>query len=167
MNMSDLVFPSQAWFDEYERRINEDEKYADLASDWGVGFNGDILFEMTDMPVDEIDLDALPDDLRDELEAYVLPGDEGYSILGLEGGECTGADFLESREAADEGFVMSAEYDVWKELVTGKIGAIDGMMSGKFELEGDMQKILSHSDSAARLTELSSSIDAAFVDEAY
>lgn len=161
------MFPSQAWFDEYRRRINDDDEYAETASDWGVGFDGDILFEMTDMPVDEIDLDALPDDLREQLEAYVLPGDTGYAIMGLEAGECTRADFVESREAADHGFVMSGTYDAWTQLVTGKVGAVDGMMSGKFDLEGDMQKILSHSDSASRLTELSASIDAAFVDEEF
>lgn len=165
--MSDLVFPSQAWFDEYRRRIDDDDGYAEMASDWGVGFDGDILFEMTDVPVDEIDLDALPADLREELEAFVLPGDTGYAVLGLEAGECTRADFVASRADAEYGFVMSGTYDAWRELVTGRVGAVDGMMSGKFDVEGDMQKILSHSESASRLTELSASIDDRFVDEAF
>ncbi|WP_255197396.1 SCP2 sterol-binding domain-containing protein [Halorarius litoreus] len=166
--MTDLLFPSQAWFTEYRERINADDEYAEMASDWGVGFNGDLVFEMTDMPLDELDYDALPEELRAELEEYV---DEetgtGYALLGLEGGTCTSAEFIASLEDVEYGFVMSATFDVWKDLVSGNIGAIDGMMSGQFELEGDMQKILQHSGSAARLTEISTQLDATFVDEAF
>jgi putative sterol carrier protein len=166
--MTDLLFPSQAWFTEYRERINADEEYAELASDWGVDFDGDLVFEMTDMPLDDLDYDALPEEIRAELEEYV---DEetgtGYALLGLEGGECTSAEFVTSLDDVEYGFIMTATFDVWKELVSGDIGAIDGMMSGKFELQGDMQKILQQSDSAARLTEISTEIDAEFVDEKY
>lgn len=166
--MSELLFPSQAWFDEYRERIDDDEEYADLAADWGVGFDGDIVFEMTDMPVDELDHDALPEEQREEIDRYV---DEetgtGHALLGLEAGECTRATFVEDLDDEAYGFVMTATNDVWKELVSGEIGAIDGMMSGKFEIRGDMQKMLEYSDAAARLTEISAGIDAEFVDEEY
>lgn len=166
--MTELLFPSQDWFAEYRTRINDDDEYAELASDWGVGFNGDMVFEMTEMPIDDLDYEAMPDDQREEINRYVDEGSQtGYAVLGLEGGECTSAEFVESLDDVDYGFVMSATNDVWKELVDGDIGAIDGMMSGKFELQGDMQKILQHSDSAARLTDISAEIDAEFVDEKY
>lgn len=166
--MTDLLFPSQAWFTEYRERINGDEQYAEMASDWGVGFDGDLVFEMTDMPLEDLDYEAMPTELRAELDEYV---DEetgtGYALLGLEAGECTSAEFVTGLDGVEYGFVMSATLDVWKDLVSGNIGAIDGMMSGQFELQGDMQKILQQSDSAARLTEISTEIDAAFVDERY
>lgn len=166
--MSDLLFPSQAWFDEYRRRINEDEEYAELADEWGVGFDGDLVFEMTDMPIDDLDHDAMPADLREELETYVdQETGTGQALLGLEGGECTSAELLETLDGVDYGFKLSASFDVWKDLVSGDIGAIDGMMSGQFELQGDMQKILGASDASARLTEISTQIDATFVDEKF
>lgn len=164
----DILFPSQAWFTEYRHRINDDAEYAEMSGDWGVDFDGDFIFEMTNMPLDEIDDDALPQELRAELEEYV---DEetgtGYGLLGLEGGECTHAELVSSLDDVEFGFKMVADFETWKELVSGRIGAIDGMMSGKFELEGDMQKVMQYSDSASRLTELSASIDATFIDEAY
>jgi hypothetical protein len=40
-------------------------------------------------------------------------------------------------------------------------------MSGDFELEGNMQKILQYSDAAVRLTDLAGSVDAEFADEKY
>ncbi|WP_255152525.1 SCP2 sterol-binding domain-containing protein [Halorarius halobius] len=166
--MSDIVFPSQAWFTEYRKRINGDDEYAEISGDWGVGFDGDFVFEMRQMPVDDIDFDALPEELAAELEEYVdRETGTGYALLGLEGGECTSAELIADVDDVEYGFKMVAEFDTWKQLVSGQIGAIDGMMSGQFELEGDMQKVLQYSDSAARLTELSSNIDATFVDEEY
>jgi putative sterol carrier protein len=162
--MSELVFPSQAWFDEYRAAINDDDEYAEMASDWGVGFNGDFLFITENMPLDEIDMDALPDEIQREMDEYV-DGDTGYAFVGLEGGECTDARLVESPDAVDAGFILRGDLATWKDLLRGDIGAIDGMMSGAFDLEGDMNKVMQYSQSAAQLTEISSSIDCTFADE--
>jgi putative sterol carrier protein len=164
--MSRVPFPSQAWFDEYKDAINNNEEYAEAAADWGVGFDGDFLFITENMPTDEIDMDALPDDLREELEQYV-DDDTGYTYVGLEGGECTDAYLIEDPDDVEAGFILRADYDVWKDLLRGDIGAIDGMMSGKFELEGDMNKVMQYSQAAATLTDISAGIDSYFIDEEY
>lgn len=164
--MSEVLFPSQAWFDEYKHAINENEEYGEAAADWGVGFDGDFLFITENMPIDGIDMDALPDDLREEMETYV-DGDTGYTYVGLEGGNCTDAYLIEDPDDVQAGFILRADYDVWKQLLRGDIGAIDGMMSGKFELEGDMNKVMQYSQAAATLTDISAGIDASFVDETY
>lgn len=164
--MSELAFPSQAWFDEYRAAINADEEYGEAAADWGVGFDGDFLFITEGMPVDDIDMGSLPDDLREEMDQYV-DGDTGYTYVGLEGGDCTDAYLIESPDDVQAGFVLRADYDVWKDLLRGDIGAIDGMISGKFDLEGDMNKMMQYSQAAATLTEISAGIDCVFVDEEY
>jgi putative sterol carrier protein len=164
--MSEVPFPSQAWFDQYKNAINENEEYGEAAADWGVGFDGDFLFITENMPIDGIDMDALPDDLREEMETYV-DGDTGYTYVGLEGGNCTDAYLIEDPDDVEAGFILRADYDVWKQLLRGDIGAIDGMMSGKFDLEGDMNKVMQYSQAAATLTDISTSIDSYFVDEKY
>lgn len=164
--MSELVFPSQAWFDEYRQAINDDDEYGEMASDWGVGFNGDFLFVTENMPVDEIDLDAAPDEIAEEMEEFV-DGDTGYAFVGLEGGDCTEARLVSSPDDVDAGFILRGDLAVWKDLMRGDIGAIDGMMSGAFELEGDMNKVMQYSQAAAQLTEISAGIDCVFADEEY
>jgi putative sterol carrier protein len=156
---SEVPFLSQAWFDAYRERIETDEEYNRMSTDWGVGFDGDLLFEMTSVPVDDLDEDAMPDDLAAELDQYLSADGTGQAVLGLEGGECTRAELIEPGEDPDVGFVLLGDFDAWVDLVNGDIGAVDGIMSGKPDLDGDMQKILQYSDSASRLTELAEQVD--------
>jgi putative sterol carrier protein len=169
--MSQVAFPSQAWFDEYNDGINGHEEYNEKSSGWGVDFNGDFIFKMTDMPVDSLAIDAMPEELQNEMDQYVsedgADGHVGQAFVGLEDGECTGARLIESTDEVDEGFMLTGTYDNWVELIRGNIGAVDGMMSGKFELDGDMQKVLQYTDSATLLTEIAGSVDAHFVHEEY
>ena len=166
-----LYFPSSGWFDEYERTIRNDDQYAEQSTGWGVGFDGDLVFEMTEMPIDELDTESMPPSLREELDQYVRGGaggdTTGYALLELEDGDCQGAALIEDPEAVDHGFLLSGTTEQWKALLDQDIGIIDGLMSAKFDLDGDMQKILQYTDSAQRLTELAASIDAVYVDEEF
>ena len=165
-----VYFPSQEWFAIYEQRINENEEYGEQAADWGTDFNGDFVFEMREMPIDEMDSDAMPEDLRREMDRYVTEENGTYvgnSFVGLEGGECTEARLIEGRDEVDAGFVLSADTETWKDLMRGDIGVVDGMMSGEFEIEGDMQKVMQYSQSAVILTDIASDIDAVFADEEF
>jgi putative sterol carrier protein len=162
-----LIFPSEAWFVEDGERINASDEYRESASDWGVGFDGDFLFVMADVPVKSVD-DELPDDLAAEMDRYIEDG-TGYGFLGLEAGECTRAEFVTHDDPAVEeaGFVMTATYDVWSRVIDGDTGAVDGLMTGQFDLDGDMQKIMAYSEAATLLTDLSAEIDAETVTERY
>lgn len=166
-----MFFPSQAWFAAYEEQINNDEEYAGKSEGWGVGFNGHFVFEMTDMPIDEMDTDAMPEYLQEELDQYITEtngrGYVGQAFCGLEDGNCTGAYLIEDAEEADNGFLLSATHGTWKRLLEQEIGVIDGLMGGDFQLDGDMQKVLQYSDAAVRLTDLASEIDAEFADEKF
>lgn len=166
-----LLFPSQAWFAEYGAHIDNDEEYDEISDGWGVGFNGHFVFEMTEMPIDEMDRDAMPEYLQEELDQYVTETDDrgyvGQAFCGLEGGNCTGAYLIESADEVDNGFLLSATTEKWKALLRQEMGVIDGMMGGDFELNGDMQKVLQYSDAAVRLTGLASEIDAEFADEKF
>lgn len=166
-----MIFPSQAWFSEYGTRVSDDEAYEEKSEGWGVDFNGDFVYEMTDMPVEEIDTDAMPESLRSEFETYITETDSkgyvGRAYMTLEDGECSDCYLIESVDEVDTGFHLSATTDTWKALLRQEIGVIDGLMGGDFELDGDMQKVLQYSDAAVRLTELASDIDAEFVDEQY
>jgi putative sterol carrier protein len=169
--MTQTVFPSSDWFEAYKQGINGDDEYSDLSAGWGVEFNGDFIFKMTDMPVEDLDLEAMPEDLQTELDQYIneseTEGYVGYSFVALEDGECTAAELIEDPEGVEEGFVLAGTYDTWVDLINGDVGAVDGMMSGQFELDGDMQKVLQYTDSATRLTDIAGDVDAVFAHEEY
>ncbi|MFB6205252.1 MAG: SCP2 sterol-binding domain-containing protein [Haloglomus sp.] len=130
-------FPSEEWMQEYKERVNESESYAEAGAGWGVGFNGDFLY------VIEAD-DRLPE--------------TRYFFVGLEDGKATEVFEVDDPDEVSPGFVLRGAYSDWIDLTEGDIGAIDGMMSGVFELEGDMQKVMQYTEAAVDLTEISNSI---------
>ena len=131
-------FPSQAWMEEYKDRLNESEEYGEQGAGWGVDFNGDFIFHI-------VADDRLPDDR--------------YFFIALEDGDCTAVREVEDLDEVEYGFIMRGSYSDWQKLNNGEMGAIDGMMSGVFDLEGDMQKVMQYSGAAVTMTEISSSID--------
>ncbi|MDY7081109.1 MAG: SCP2 sterol-binding domain-containing protein [Halobacteria archaeon] len=164
--MSELVFPSEEWIAKYREKVNEDEEYAEASEGWGVDFNGDFLFTVTDMPIDELDEDKLPEELKEQLDKYV-DGDTGYSLIGLEDGDCTRAELITDPDNYDYGFELKGPYENWKGLIRGEIDPIQGIMSGKFELNGDMQKVMQYNEGAQRLASVSSQVGGVFADEEY
>lgn len=164
-------FPSKAWFDAFRRRINEDERHSELSEGWGDGFNGDFVFEMTEVSIEAMDESAMPAALREQFETYVSETQADNHVIrafiGLDRTDCTEARLITADEAPEYGFHLSANIDAWKALLTGETELIQGIMGGTFTLDGDMQVVMRFSGSAVRLTELASDIDAEFADEAF
>lgn len=136
------TFPSETWMEELKRELNEDEAYEEAASGWGLDFDGDFVFHIQ------------PDEGLEEARFF---------YVGLEDGRCTGVREVEGVDEADAGFVYRGPYSKWKRAIRGEIGPIEGLMSGHFELDGDMQTLLQYSDAATRFVETSSRIDTDFV----
>lgn len=59
-------FPSEEWLDEYRRNLNANERYDEASSGWGVEFDGDFLFHIRNLPLEETTVGELPDELTDE-----------------------------------------------------------------------------------------------------
>jgi putative sterol carrier protein len=133
-----ISYPSEEWIQEYQDRLNDSEEYSETGDGWGVGFNGDFVFHL-------VADDRLPEDR--------------YFFVGLEDGQCTDAYEIEDPDEVDAGFVYRGDYSDWVRLNEGEVGAIDGMMSGVFELDGDMQKVMQYSDASTVQVETASEID--------
>lgn len=139
-----LKLPSDAdeWVEEWAQNLNESADYSEAGSGWGVGFNGDFLFEIK------------PDDTYD--------GDPFYLFLELEDGTCHGAELVDDPDDVDWGFAFRGDYADWKRLFAGEIGAVQGMMEGLFDLDGDQQKVMQYSNAAVIMTETANQIDTEF-----
>jgi putative sterol carrier protein len=133
-----VPFPSDEWIKEWRERLNDNEEYAEKGQGWGVGFNGDFIFHI------RAD-DRLPED--------------HYFYIALEDGNCSEAREIDSPDDVDAGFVYRGDYSDWVDLNRGDIGPIDGMMSGIFDIDGDMQKVLQYSEAAVAMTETGREIE--------
>lgn len=134
-------FPGDEWFAELRDRLNDNDTYGEQAAGYGVDWNGDYVFTI---------------EAGDGLEETV------HYFVGLEDGDCTGVHEVDSLEDVDYGFELSGPYGNWQEVVRGEMGAIEGIMGGDFELDGDLNKLLEYQDAATTFVETCSEIETTF-----
>lgn len=139
-----VKLPSEAeeWIGQYKDALNESAEYAEAGEGWGVGFNGDFIFEIQ------------PDDAYD--------GEPVYFYLALQDGDCQDAYVTEDPDGEDWGFAFRGDYSDWKRLTNGAVDPVEGMMDGTFDLDGDMQKVMQYSQAAIVMTEVSGDIGTEF-----
>lgn len=136
-----VTFPSEAWIETWRRRLNENDRYREVGADWGVDFNGDFVFTIE------------ADDVLEETHHY---------FVGLEGGRCTDAHRIDDPSSVDHGYRMRGPYGEWKRLAQGEIGAIEGVLGGDFEIDGEMFRVFQYADAAVEMVETASEIDTEF-----
>lgn len=68
------LFPTKQWLAEYKALLNESSALDDVAAGWGVGFNGDLLFVITDIPAEETTVRDLPDSVLEDVPENVRDG---------------------------------------------------------------------------------------------
>jgi hypothetical protein len=77
-----VLYPTEEWLAEYKRQLNGNDGFAADSSGWGVGFNGDFLYVITDLPIGTTTVgdlpreafDGLPGSIRWPLSAVALDG---------------------------------------------------------------------------------------------
>ncbi len=140
----DLIEEPEEWIDAWQAHLNQSEEYDEAGEDWGVDFNGSFIFELE------------PDaELEEPKHFYIEPVD----------GTIEEARLTETPEEDNWGFWFSGPFSNWKKLIRGELGAMDGMMSGAFSLEGDMQIVLQYSQAATVMTGAANEVPTDFPDE--
>jgi putative sterol carrier protein len=123
-----LKFPSDEWIKELSTRLNASESYERSARDW----EGDFIFVVD------------PD------EAY---GGTAYLFLSLLHGKSPGATALASEDERESEFVIHAPFSIWRQVIEGKLDPIQGMMTRKLKLEGNMMKIMRYPKAAKEIVD--------------
>lgn len=125
-------FPSEEWAAQYVDKLNSNPAYAEAGKKW----EGDITF--------------------------VIKQDEGfdheaYLYLDLLHGECKGYKFTDDKsEIKDSEFKYSGKYGNWIRLINKEIDPIQGILTGKFKLEGSMMKIMKFTKAAKEMVSTAS-----------
>jgi len=107
------IFPSKEWLQSLMDHLNSDEKYADTAKKW----EGELIFEI-------LAGGALDHDIK--------------MFLDLWHGKCRSANFLEEGEEREAAFVLTAPFDNFVKILTGKLDPMQAMMTRKLMVKGSM-----------------------------
>lgn len=128
------LFGTQEWCEAYMEKLNNNEAYAEAASQW----EGDFVFIIRkDGPLDH----------------------DIYLWLDLWHGKARDGKVLSSPDEKDAAFVYEGPYTNFEKLTKGKLDPIQGLMTGKFKLKGDMAKVMRAVKAAQELVRTITMID--------
>jgi putative sterol carrier protein len=161
-----VLFLTRAWLEEYRKRLNENKEYKEAGKGWGVGWNGDFIFQIENIPIDKISLKDLPADTAKELQEYVIKGTV-YSYIRLKDGECLEARPIKDPKEVQVGFIQKGPYENWKKMTRGELDPTRALLARQFTLQGDMAKVMRYARAASLMAKTSATIKTEFPDEVY
>jgi putative sterol carrier protein len=131
------LFPSEEWIKLFKEALNSNAAYEDAAKTW----EGDFLFVVQ------------PDSsLKERTVLYV----------DLWHGKCRDVALYTSGEMRQTAFIYEGPYGNWVKLIKKEIDPIQGLLTGKFKLKGDMLKVLRAVRAAKELVDTASSVPTEF-----
>lgn len=68
------LYPTEQWLTAYGRALDGSDALDDLAAGWGVGFNGDVMMVIDDVPLAETTIGDLPDQVVADLPGEIRAG---------------------------------------------------------------------------------------------
>jgi putative sterol carrier protein len=139
-----VLYPSQEWCDEWRKAINASQRIKESGKRWGVGFNGNMVFEIQ---------------AGGGLESTT------HVFMAATAGECSECKIIEDPFTVDYGFYVKGNYADFKEVVKGNKDFIVGVVTGLFKLEGPMLKIMTHAKFVRAVANSISSFEAEYLGE--
>ena len=133
------AFATQEWFEAFIDLINDSSAYREAAATW----EGDIAFLIEAEPDRGLATDV-------------------WGVLDLWHGECRGGGLIDAERGRDAAYLLRAPFSRWKEVVTGELDPIKGMMQGKLKVQGDLPTIVRQVRAANELVELTLQIPTEF-----
>jgi putative sterol carrier protein len=132
------LFGTKAWVDEYGKNLNASKAYEDAAKTW----EGDFVFVVKADGNQKTDL---------------------YMYLDLWHGKARSWAILKSPDEKKAEFIYEGPYSNFKLLAQKKIDPIQGLMTGKFKLKGNMGKVMRAVKAAQELVNTIVATDTQFV----
>jgi len=131
-------FPSAEWVVEYAAKLNSNSNYEDAARKW----EGSMTF-------------VVRKDDAFERDAYIY--------LDLYHGKCRESKFSFSPgDLPASQYTYSGPYSNWRRLINKEIDPIQGLLTGKFKLEGSMMTIMRFTRAAKEMVATTSMVQTEF-----
>jgi len=135
-----IKFISDEWIKELSRQLNASKDYERSAKDW----EGDFVFVIE------------PDESHPN---------HAYFFLGLLHGKSPDAALVASENERKADFKIRAPYGNWRRVIEGRLDPIQGMMTGKLKLQGNLLKIMRYPKAAKDLVACCSKVPTDFGDQ--
>jgi len=137
------IFPSDEWINALKSQINASEEYQQSGATWDAG---DMCLVINQNP--ELGLN-----------------DKFYLWLDLCQGACRDAKQVPPERGEKARFLISADYDRWKEVLTRQLDPLRGMVMGKIKVRGDLPTLIRHAKAAQDLLDCATHVPTEFLDE--
>lgn len=136
-----IKFPSAEWTAAFKDAINRNPGYAKAGKDWT---HGKVAYVVKARPALGIDRDTA-------------------MVLDLHAGSCREAQMVGGDEAKQADFVIVAEFERWKEVLSGEVDPTKAMMQNKLKLEkGHLPTIVKYVVASKELVRSATVIDTEF-----
>jgi len=112
-----VVFPNKDWLQEFEKKLNSDERYAQIAKNW----EGDMYFVIE------------PDG---NLDAQVV------MYLDLWHGQCRATEIVENINSYNPAFTLKAGYGNFAKVLLGQMDPMQAMLTRKLDVKGNMAQMM-------------------------
>lgn len=129
-----IMFATDEWAKALMREVNSSEAYKKAAANW----EGDFYFITT--------------------AGQGVPNDT-YLYLDLWHGQARDAFLVEDPGSKSVAFELRAPVDVWRKVLEKKIDPIQGIVSGKLKLKGNMMTVMKNPKAATELVASAMKLD--------
>jgi putative sterol carrier protein len=136
------ILGTPSWLCAYETLIKNDATYRNAARGW----QGSVVEHILADPSVGLDEDM-------------------YLFMDLENGECRSVRLVPEEVGEGGGYILTAPYLRWKQVMKGELDPVKGMMQGKISLKGDLPTIVRYVKAAKRLADLVGEVPTIFLDE--
>lgn len=142
--MAAIRFGTADWARALREEINGSSEYRNAARDWGVDFNGNLVFAF---------------------EADAALEKPLYLFLNLKAGSCEVAEFISDANRSDVGFVLRAPFRLWRDILERRTMAATAILTGKMSVDGSKMTLLKHTSASRALIHCTASVDTEFPEE--
>ena len=133
------VMGSPEWVATFEKKIQEDETYKEVAKTW----EGTVVIHILANPDSGLDEDI-------------------FMLMDLWHGDCRSVRLVPEEVGRSADFVLTGELERWQAVMKKELDVVKAMMQGKIKLKGSLPEIVRYVKASIRLVDLAAQIDTLF-----
>ncbi len=133
------VMGSPEWVATFEKLVQEDDHYKQVAKTW----EGTVVIHILAKPSAGLDKDL-------------------YMLMDLWHGDCRSVRLVPEEAGKNADYVLTGDLERWQSIMKKELDVVKGMMQGKVKLKGSLPTIVRFVKASIRLVELSAQVDTVF-----